>query len=124
MKTVLSSDMRDSHLSLKLQLFKGRLFDAFKKEKSEPEAKSEDDSEEEPKTYLSSVDNLLDYLFSNCELTFNNTRASNAMEINPQREQLLNEFSLSALSNKRTLACHGYSFEELREAFGMCSFTD
>ena len=27
-------DMRDTHLSLQLQLFKGRLFDAFKKEKS------------------------------------------------------------------------------------------
>ena len=26
-------DMRDTHLSLKLQLFKGRLFDAFKKSK-------------------------------------------------------------------------------------------
>ena len=26
--------VRDTHLSLKLQLFKGRLFDAFKKEKS------------------------------------------------------------------------------------------
>ena len=95
-----------------------------KKEKSEPEAKSEDDSYEEPKTYLSSADNLLDYLFSNCEFIFNNTRASNALEINPQSEQLLNEFILSALSNKRTLACHGYSFEEHREAFGMCSFTD
>ena len=28
-------DMRDTHLSLKLQLFKGRMFDAFKKEKAE-----------------------------------------------------------------------------------------
>ena len=28
-------NMRDTHLSLKLQLFKGRLFDAFKKEKAE-----------------------------------------------------------------------------------------
>ena len=27
-------DMRDTHLSLKLQLFKGRLFDAFKREKA------------------------------------------------------------------------------------------
>ena len=28
-------DMRDTHLSLKLQLFEGRLFEAFKKEKAE-----------------------------------------------------------------------------------------
>ena len=41
-------DMPDNHLSLKLQLFKGRLFDAFKKEKAEHKAKS--DSLEEPQT--------------------------------------------------------------------------
>ena len=44
--------MRDTHLSLKLQLFKGRLFDAFKKEKAEHKAKSEEDSDEEQQTYL------------------------------------------------------------------------
>ena len=32
-------DIRDTHLSLKLQLFKERLFDAFKKEKAEHKAK-------------------------------------------------------------------------------------
>ena len=32
--------MRDTHLSLKLQLFKRKLFDAFKKEKLEYKAKS------------------------------------------------------------------------------------
>ena len=45
-------DMRATHLSLKLQLFKGRLFEAFKKEKAEHKAKSEEDSDEEPQTYL------------------------------------------------------------------------
>ena len=33
-------DMRDNHLSLKLQLFKGRLFDAFKKEKAEKKSQN------------------------------------------------------------------------------------
>ena len=37
--------MRNTRLSLKLQLFKGRLFDVFKKEKAEQKAKSEDDSD-------------------------------------------------------------------------------
>ena len=77
--------MRGTQLSLKLQLFKGRLFDAFENQKSEPEAKSKDESDEEPKTYLTSVDNLLDSLFYNCDLIFNNTRASNAIEVNLQR---------------------------------------
>ena len=60
-------DMRDTQLSLKLQVFKGRLFDAFKKEKAEHKAKSEEDSDEEPQTYLTYVNNLLDSLFSNSE---------------------------------------------------------
>ena len=55
-------DMRDTYLSLKLQLFKGRLFDAFKKEKAEHKAKSEEDSDEEPQTYLTYVNNLLFYI--------------------------------------------------------------
>ena len=48
----LFSDLRDTHLSLKLQLFKGRLFDAFKKEKAQHKAKSEDGWDEEPHTYF------------------------------------------------------------------------
>ena len=66
-------DMRDTHISLKLQLFKGRLFDAFKKEKAEHKAKSEEDSDEEPYSYLTYVNNLLNSLFSKCEVYFNNT---------------------------------------------------
>ena len=52
-------DIRETHLSLKLQLFKGILFDAFKKEEAENKAKSEDDSDEDPQTYLIYVSNLL-----------------------------------------------------------------
>ena len=44
--------MRDIYLSLKLQLFKGRLFDAFKIEKEKHKAKSEVDSDEEPEPFL------------------------------------------------------------------------
>ena len=69
----LSLDMRDTHLSLNLQLFKGQLFDAFKKEKWENKAKLEDAAEEEPEPYLTYVYNLLHSLFSNCEVFFKNT---------------------------------------------------
>ena len=71
-------DMRGTHPSLKLQFFKERLFDAFKKEKAEHKAKSEEDSDEEPQTYLFYVNNLLHSLFSNCEIYFNNTMVYNA----------------------------------------------
>ena len=68
--------MRHTPLSLKLQLFKGRLVDAFKK--AEHKAKSEADSDDEPQTYLTYVNNLLHSLLSNCENLFNNTMAYNA----------------------------------------------
>ena len=48
-------DMRDTHFSLKLQIFKGRRFDAFKKEKAEHKGKSEEDSDEEPQAYSTYV---------------------------------------------------------------------
>ena len=63
-------DMRITHLSLKLHLFKERLFEAFKKEKAEHKAKSEEDSDEEPQTYLTYVSILLHSLFSNYEVYF------------------------------------------------------
>ena len=44
--------MRDTHLSLQLQLFKKSFFDAFKKEKSENKAKSENTSDEESQLYI------------------------------------------------------------------------
>ena len=60
--------MRDTHLSLKLQLFKGRLFDRVKKQKAKHKAKSEDDSE----SYFTYVSNLLHSLFFNCDVYFIN----------------------------------------------------
>ena len=65
--------MRDTYLSLRLQLFKGRLFNAFESEKAEHKAKSKDDSDGEPESYLTYVSNLLHSLFSNCEVYNNST---------------------------------------------------
>ena len=116
--------MRDSHLKLKLQLFKGRLFDAFEKEKAEHISKSENDSDEEPQTYLTYVNNLLHSLFSNCDVYFNNTMVYNANGLYPHKAQITNEFNSSAMSNKGILACHEYSFEEYPDEFGIHPFTD
>ena len=116
--------MRDTHLSLELQLFKGRLFDAFEKEKAEHKAKSEEDSDEEPQTYLTYVNNLLHSLFSNCGVYFNNTMIYNANGLYPHQPQISNKINSSAVSNKGILACHGYSFEEFPGVFDMHSFTD
>ena len=64
-------DMPDTHLSLKLQLFKGKMFDAFKKEKAEH--KAEEESDEEPQTHLTYINNLPHSLFSNCQVCFYKT---------------------------------------------------
>ena len=42
----------------------------------------------------------------------------------PHKAKTSNEFNSSAVSNKRILASHGYSFEEYPDAFDMHPFTD
>ena len=65
----LNLDMRDTQFSLKLLLFKGSLFDAFKREKAEHKTKSEDDSDEEPQIYLTYLNTLLHSLISTFIIT-------------------------------------------------------
>ena len=84
----------------------------------------EEDSDEEPQTYLTYLINLLHSLFSNCEVFFNNSVVYNANGLYPHKAQISNEFNSSAVSNKGILACHGYSFEEYPDAFEMHPFTD
>ena len=100
------------------------MFEAFNKEKAEHKAKSEEDSDEEPQTYLTYVNNLLHSTLSNCEIHFDNTMVYNANGLYPHKAQISNEFNSSAVSNKGILACHGYSFEEYPVAFDMHPFTD
>ena len=40
------------------------------------------------------------------------------------RHPICNEFNSLAVTKKRTLACHGYSFGEISDAFAMHPFTD
>ena len=105
-------DMRGTHLSLKLQLFKGRLFDAFKKERK---AKLEEHSDDEPQTYSTFLNNLLHSLSSTCEVYFNNTVVYNAFGLYAHKAQISNEFNTSALSNKRKLACHDIVLKNIRK---------
>ena len=70
--------MRNTVLDLTLQLIILRLLDVFKREKEEQKAKSEDDSDEEPRPYLTSLHNLLQSLFSVCEDYSNTTMVYNA----------------------------------------------
>ena len=61
--------MRNTVLDLTLQLIILRLLDVFKREKEEQKAKSEDDSDEEPRLYLTSLHNLLQSQFVKIILT-------------------------------------------------------
>ena len=117
-------DMLDTHLSLNLHFFKGRLFDAFKNEKAEHKAKSKDDSYEEPEQDLTYVNKLLYSLFSKFEVYFDNTMVYNANVLCPHKAQISNEFNSSAVCNNLILACLGSSFEKFSDAFDVHSFTD
>ena len=81
-----------------------------------------EDSDEETQTYLTIVSNLLPSLFSNFILKIQGL--TNANGLYPLRVQISNEFNLSAVSKKGMLACHGYTFEDFPDAFGMHPFTD
>ena len=108
-------DMCDTHLSLKLQLFKGRLFDAFQKERAEHKAKSEGDSDEEPQTNLTYVSNLLHFLISNCEVNLINKIVYNADGLYPHRAIKLHELNSSAVGNKGVFACHGQVLKNIQK---------
>ena len=94
------------------------------KKKNQNKAKSEEDSDEEPQTFLTYVNILLHSLFSNCEVYFINTMVYNANGLYPHKAQISNEFNSSAVINKGILACHGYSFGEYPEEFDMYPFLD
>ena len=88
--------MRDNYLSLKLQLCKGRLFDTLKR--AEYKAKSEEDSDEEPQTSFTHINNLLKSLNSSCEFYFDNTMVYNANGLYPHKAQISDEFNSSTMS--------------------------
>ena len=87
----------------------------LKNKNAEHEAKSEDDSDEEPQFYSTYLNNLLHSL---CSIGLN------VNVLYHHKAQILNELNSSAVSNKGILACHGYSFEEFPDAFDKHPFTD
>ena len=73
----------------------------------------EDDSDEEPKPYLTYVNNLSHSLFSNFE----------SYGLYPHKAHISNKFESLAVSNKGMLACQGYSLlKNFRKNFDMYSF--
>ena len=54
-------DTRDTHISLKLQLFKGRVFDVFKRAKADLKTKTEDESDKKPELHLTLINYTLPF---------------------------------------------------------------
>ena len=100
------------------------MFDPFKREKEEHKAKSENESDEEPRPYLTSLHNLLHSLFSVCEDYSNTIIVYNATRLYLQGNQVLNKVNSSAVSNKETIAGHGYGFKEFLAAIDLHPFCD
>ena len=91
----------------------------FKREQEEHKAKSEDDSDEEPRPYLISLHNVLQSLFSVCEDYSNTTMVYNANRLYPHGNQVLNKVKSSAVSNKEFIAGHGYGFQKFLAAIDL-----
>ena len=59
---------------------------------------------------------VLHFLFSNCEVEFNNTMVYETNGLSPHEAQITNELNSSSLTNKGILACHRYTLEQFPEA--------
>lgn len=105
-------DLRDTHLLIKVQINKGRLYDEYlnRTVKIDKDEEEEEDSLMD-KDYVTHVNNLLHSLFSNCEVYLNNYQVYNSNGLYAHKAFISNEFNASTTSNEGILKCHGYTFE-------------
>ena len=61
---------------------------------------------------LTHVNNILNSLFSNCEVYLNNQQVYNSNGLYGHKALISNEFNASTRNNEGILACHGYEFEK------------
>ena len=122
MKAVLSLNFEtdrnlflDTQLNLKLQLFKERLFDAFKI-KSKIYSKIRGWLRWGTKNVFSFCKQSTKFSILQLWIFFNNAVVYIARWIYPHKAQISNESKSPAVSNKEILDCHGYNFEEHPEA--------
>ena len=100
------------------------MFYAFKREKAERKAESENGSDREPEPHLTYVRKILHSLFAKCEEYSSNTMVYNAKGLYPHKAQKSNEFSSSAVSIKEYLLVTDAFLKHFPDAFDMHPSTD
>ena len=119
--------MRDIHLQIKVikvGLQTGRLFDDFMKKDEHKKADMGISSTDDYLHYLTHVNNILQSLFSNCELYLNNQHVYNSNSLYAHKALFFNDFNASTRNNEGILASHGYEFEKEPSDYEKSPFID
>ena len=112
-------DLRQTYLTLKLQLVRGRGYETYntkevKKEHKE-EAKAEEDEaaeEEAPAPLVTHINNILHSIFSNGEVYINNQQIYNSNGLYAHKSYISNNFKGAISEYKGVLNFEGYDYEE------------
>ena len=114
-------DLRQSYLTLKVKLVKGRGYDTHKSKEAKKEHKNEERpteaavNEEEDDTnslpFLTYVNNIMHSIFSNVEVYINNQQICNSNGLYAHKSYISNNFKGAISEYKGVLHCEGYDFE-------------
>ena len=113
-------DLRQSHLALKIKLFKGRGYDTHKtketkkehKNKEQPTEAAANDEEDDTNSVptLTFVKSIMHSLF-NVEVYINNQQLYNSNELYAHKTYISNNFKGAISEYKDVLHCEGYNFK-------------
>ena len=117
-------DMRDIHLQIKHGLQNGRLFDDFMKKEEHGKPDMAMTFNDVDLKYLTHINNLLRFLFSNCEVYLNNQEMYNSNGLYAHKALISNELNASTMNNEGILAFQGYEFEKDPIDYGKRPFKD
>ena len=112
-------DLRQTYLTLKLKLVRGRGYETYnskevKKEHKE-DAKAEEEKttgEDDPVPLVAHVNNILHSIFSKVEMYINNQQIYNSNGLYAHKSYISNNFKGAISEYTGVLHCEGYDYEE------------
>ena len=112
-------DLRQSFLALKLKFVKGRGYDIYESKEKKKEHKDESviftetgTDDEEEKTRVTYVNNIMHLMFSNVEVYINNQQIYISNGLYAHKSYISNKLKASITEYKRNLHCEGYDYEQ------------
>ena len=116
-------DLRQTYLSWKLKLVRGRDYETYnskevkKEQKEEAESEEEDTVEEAPVPPVTNLNNTLHSIFSNVEVYINNQQVYNSNGLYAHKSYTSNNFKGSIFDYKGVLHSGEYDYEEFPDEF-------